>query len=318
MSASKSIRSWLAEKRPQLTAVMSGSDTQAKIDFLAEVFEKIRTCDETACMEIARWLSGEKELVARDARVASRLRIDCGSLGSRTYHSGQMARAAAFYSLTAAYGNANNYAYMLRRGEVPGYEGYPRLRLLEMLREDVSRRSVFPMTNLALLLIQGGTEAEWSLAERIFRILPESEVHWVKQWWLDLARADDPEGFLVLFMLQQAGKIPEDQDISRKMLAWYLMQEMLGFPARYHQGGKVDVEDVMQVSDDRLKDCCLRVYFRKVPRNYATSRKLLTAIGKYPDKRLYRVLMDELPGFLTTQEAAKLRKEYARRFGGEA
>lgn len=302
---------WLALQQDRLRAAMTRGDHDGSVRCLNELFDELEQQDDAVCEAACRWLAQEPAL--KELTMRMYLVLDAGAQGAAAYRSGRMRRAGAFYALTAACGEPNNYAYMLRRGEAVGGER-SRAALMEMLREPVRQKQSVPMVNMALLAIEGGQEEEWDLAERIFRALPDGDVSSVVGWWKRLMYRDDPEGFLVMFMLHEAGKLPGLRAEDERLIRWYLMKELSAFPARYHRAWEASAEDVLAAEDSELSDCCVRAYLEHAPRSRETAAALLDTIAQYDDLRLYRALREDFSEFLTGEERRQVEADYRRLF----
>jgi uncharacterized protein YrzB (UPF0473 family) len=92
----------------------------------------------------------------------------------------------------------NNYAYMIRRGEVENPSRYTAVDAAELLKPGVEEKEPFSMINMALVwALNVGDADSWALADKIMSLLPDNDVNAVLYWWQQAAMDGDVEGELV-------------------------------------------------------------------------------------------------------------------------
>lgn len=141
------------------------------------------------------------------------------AIGREEYHQGNFAEAAALFASMARLNNvnaANNFAYMLRRGEAKPIADLPNaMQLLEKAEKDAIDNSlrVLIKINIALCNFLGYacTRSTDSAREIFIELAKQPELLLdAAGWWMDLAKKDDAEGCLVILILYTLGILPTE------------------------------------------------------------------------------------------------------------
>ena len=120
-------------------------------------------------------------------------------------------------------------AYMIRRDEVKDPTKYSKKMFVQLLKEDVDKKDAFAIVNMALFwAIKIGGEKAWKLADCMMSQLPEKEIFYIYDWWLEAGLLENEnrfEGYLVHYWLLKYQKIRESplglkDDIRRKVQAF--------------------------------------------------------------------------------------------------
>ena len=103
---------------------------------------------------------------------------------------------------------SNNLAYIIRRGEVENKSKYSSRDISDLLKAGVQAKDTFSLINMALLwALKVGDSDSWELADKIIQLISTDELVPALDWWLDLARRGDVEGYLVHLWILKNNKI---------------------------------------------------------------------------------------------------------------
>lgn len=190
----KKLDAWIADMKCKINA--SGNNSIVDLFKYAEeittlILDSNIICNEDIFMlvnEIDKSLPGTKT-----------------SLGMKAYSKGKYDVAERMFIDT---NSKNNLAYIIRRGEVADPKKYTSKYVAELLKDGVHDKEPFSMINMALLwaINVGGIEG-WKLADNIMSILPKEEISAAVEWWSDVTKTEDIEGYLVLYWLLKWNKI---------------------------------------------------------------------------------------------------------------
>lgn len=128
-------------------------------------------------------------------------------------------------------GMKNNLAYIIRRGEVKDPTKYTPKYVAELLKDGVFSKDSFSMINMALfwtLNVKG--EDSWKLADNIISVIPREDISSALDWWLDIARKGDIEGYLVHYWLLRHNKIDKTPLGSRSELLDIIVSKIKDIP----------------------------------------------------------------------------------------
>lgn len=127
--------------------------------------------------------------------------------------------------------NKNNLAYIIRRGEVKDSAKYSTKYVAELLKDGVHVKEPFSMINMALLwALNVKGEDSWKLADNIMSMIPRDNVSSALDWWLDVARNGDVEGYLVHYWMLKHGKIDKTPLGSKAELLDRIASEIKDMP----------------------------------------------------------------------------------------
>lgn len=208
-------------------------EVQARIPVLLGIAESADTPEESLeAMEILDQILHANASVHLVSLTSGRLR----NLGMNAYLAKQFHTAEIAFRLLAESGDikgCNNLAYMMRRGEVPGKAPCDPVRVLRLLRKGTGEQEPFSMANTALTLaLMLGTDADWCMADDLFRALPKERAMSVRYWWslaVDLKKEIELEGWLVHFFLLRHQKIESSPLGSLEEITLRLKRELPGF-----------------------------------------------------------------------------------------
>jgi TPR repeat protein len=158
--------------------------------------------------------------VVRDTIEAVRLlqlaapRAESNQPAAILYRHGYFAEAAtAFSQRLSDPGAANAMLYMLRRGEIPPDHPTATLLVSDLLAGPLSGLPNLAAVNVALCDALGFQRSvAWDAAARTSCAL--TDVEGARKWWASTARADDPEGHLVLAWLIALHGIEDPEGLS--------------------------------------------------------------------------------------------------------
>lgn len=127
--------------------------------------------------------------------------------------------------------NKNNLAYIIRRGEVKDSAKYSTKYVAELLKDGVHEKEPFSMINMALLwALNVKGEDSWKLADNIMSMMPRDNVSSALDWWLDVARNGDVEGYLVHYWMLKHRKIDKTPLGSKAELLDRIVSEIRDMP----------------------------------------------------------------------------------------
>lgn len=99
----------------------------------------------------------------------------------------------------------NNFAYMIRRQEVDVIKN-PEREIVQLLRQGVEIKDSFSVVNMALFwALYVGGENNWRFADKLMNYFDTSKLVQVDEWWEDLGRAGEVEGYVVHYWLLKNG-----------------------------------------------------------------------------------------------------------------
>lgn len=103
---------------------------------------------------------------------------------------------------------SNDLAYIIRRGEVGDVTKYNSRDVADLLKEGIQKRDTFSLINMALFwALNVGDSDSWELADTIIRMVPSDGLSSALDWWLNLAKNGDVEGYLVHLWMLKHNKI---------------------------------------------------------------------------------------------------------------
>lgn len=122
---------------------------------------------------------------------------------------------------------SNNLAYVLRKSRNNPLNSN---EIIMLLLPGVQKHDPFCLINMGLLFALSLSEPDdWRTADDLFSLLPNSLVG-AEDWWEELGKKGDLEGWLVHFFLLRHEKIDHSDLGSIKSLAQRLAQHIDGFP----------------------------------------------------------------------------------------
>lgn len=125
----------------------------------------------------------------------------------------------------------NNLAYIARRKEVKDPNKYTNKDIAELLQEGVHEKEAFSIVNMALLwALNVGGDSSWELADSLMSHFPREEMLTVLNWWLDVAKKGDIEGYLVHYWLLKHEMIDKTPLGTREELLDRLSKTIKDFP----------------------------------------------------------------------------------------
>lgn len=188
------------------------------IDLMSEINRRMgETRDEEEILRCLELLRQAQALSQYNGDLFAALAVQ---VGLDAYHGNRFSLAERAFRMLADSGNRvgrNNLAYMIRRGETAP-ESRSLAGAMELLEPGVRDGDLFSLINMALLLALGvGGEDRWRLADRLIS-MTSRHTGGAMDWWGDLARAGDPEGYLVHLWLLRHGKAAESSLGTRETL----------------------------------------------------------------------------------------------------
>lgn len=103
---------------------------------------------------------------------------------------------------------SNNLAYIIRRGEVGDVTKYNSRDIADLLKDGVQSKNTFSLINMALFwALKVGDSDSWELADKIIQMVSSDELSSALDWWLNVARNGDVEGYLVHLWMLKHNKI---------------------------------------------------------------------------------------------------------------
>lgn len=245
--------------------------------------------------------------------------LDLGTIGLESYQNGDMTSAEAAFSIMCDYGNSNgrnNYAYMIRRGEIPTEIDKSIIDAINLLRPGLYELEPFAFVNMAILFaINLGTDSDWKISDELMEKLPSGNLIGVQSWWEDVGNKGDIEGVLVHYFLLRHKKIAKStfgdlEDLSKKLVEGIQsFPEWLVVSPRFKSLD--DVFDIML--DDDFEDS-LKKYLDNMPRTRESAEEILKEMTQWDEFELYKVLLQDFTIFLNLDEIKKTIQAYKKKF----
>ena len=226
-------RKWLVGIKNAL-ASLDSTDWNAWHAIIEEIFHRLEKSEseqeKISCLVLLEEINGRCE----DARLLNMNLFRLQSLGYQAYQDKSFLLAETAFRLFALTDNItgkNNYAYMIRRGEVADSNKHKLFDAALLLRDGVKAEDPFSLVNYALALaLYCGAEKDWKLADELVSLVSFSSVDSICSWWEEVAESGDPEGFLVHLWLLRHRKI-ESSPLGPKLeLATRLSLKIPRFP----------------------------------------------------------------------------------------
>lgn len=245
--------------------------------------------------------------------------MDLGTIGLESYQNGDMISAATAFSIMCDYGNStgrNNYAYMIRRGEIPKGTNRSIIDAIKLLKPGLYDSEPFAFVNMALLFaINLGTDSDWNISDELMEKLPGDNSSGVQGWWEDVGKKGDIEGLLVHYYLLRHKKITKSvfgnlEDLSNK-----LAEKIKTFPEWlivYPRFKSLD--DVFEIMLEDDFEECLRKYLDSMPRTRESAEEILKEMTQWDEWELYKTLLQDFAELLSREEISKTITAYKKKF----
>lgn len=149
----------------------------------------------------------------------------------------------------------NNLVYMLRRGETNIIPDCSARDYLKILRSGLGESEAFSMVNAALVLSVGmGEERDWEVADKLISFLPAGCFS-IINWWSDLERKGDPEGFLIHLWLIRHKKMERSPLAGISELRERVSEEFPNSPKWLFETKKdLNVDDLIAKIDQKIAE----------------------------------------------------------------
>ena len=187
-----------------------------------------------ACLKALEWTEKIWETRKAPQSLLAAFSRRLNVIGNDAYAAKQFRAAETAFRILSRSGDitgSNNYAYMIRRGEVADASLRDPAGILRILRKGIGEKDAFSMANAALTLaLMVGEEKDWRLADSMFSRMPDDQAFFVELWWENVAKAGEEEGWLVLFFLLRHRKITSSDLGSIRTIAEHLRNNLRGFP----------------------------------------------------------------------------------------
>lgn len=213
----KDLNSWIENMKCKINSAGNNS-----------LVDWIKYADEIKILVLDRDISCNEDIFLLVNEIDKKLPGMKLSFGMNAYSKGKYDIAERMFIET---NSKNNLAYIIRRGEVADPQKYTSKYVAELLKDGVHDKEPFSMINMALLwaINVGGIDG-WRLADNIMSILPKDEISAAVEWWSDVAKIKDIEGYLVLYWLLKWNKIEKTDLGTKEVIYSKLLDELKDIP----------------------------------------------------------------------------------------
>lgn len=248
------------------------------------------------------------------------------SLAMEEYHKGNFEISEIAFkllSLSAKDSHTNNYAYVIRRGEVIDETKYSVSKILKLLKSGVRNKSGFSITNFALTLsMKCRDDDSWRLAYDLMKVISGYEIMSVSSWWEDIAQKGEIEGYLVHFFLLKHDKIDESSLGSLKSISYRILKKIPDIPKWLCEKIEFDdIDEIIDLIDTNEFDDIIYEYLNGMDNTRNSAEELLSFVDSYDVYYVYEKLLVDFRKHLSNKEIddliAKCKEKFSLPVPGE-
>ena len=283
--------------------------------FLMNTHELSKLTEQLKCYRLYEYLRKKYNLSSNTFLML----MDLGTIGLESYQNGDMISAATAFSIMCDYGNStgrNNYAYMIRRGEIPKGTEKSIIDAIKLLKPGIYDSVPFAFVNMALLFaINLGTDSDWKISDELMEKLPGDNSFGVQSWWEDIGNKGEIEGLLVHYYLLRHKKITKSVFGDLEVLSKKLVEGIKTFPEWlivYPRFKSLD--DVFGIMLENDFEDSLRKYLDNMPRTRESAEEILKEMTQWDEWELYKTLLQDFVEFLSREEISKTITAYKKKF----
>lgn len=312
-------QTWINDKKREWKKALEQNDESVFFSFFSSVVDYASSVENPSdAVEYLSFLdSCYKQLDNRDKHSFGIYGLT--SLGLEAYQKGSFSVAEIAFRILSDSGDSNsrnNYAYMLRRGEAGSSITSPQLYAVILLREGVKESEPFSFVNEALAFcLSFGSDTDWQIADDLMRNLPETNTISIVNWWSDIAKMGEIEGFLVLFFLLRHKKIEHSALGSIKSIVIKLKKNLESFPDWLAKEYAIEtLDDVIECLDDPDFDTILEDFLEKMPCSRESVEEMLETVSTLDLWPVYNKLLTDCVALLSPEELAQIKADYKEKF----
>ncbi|MBE6719072.1 MAG: hypothetical protein E7571_00250 [Ruminococcaceae bacterium] len=227
-------QAWLSDRKKEWENISESKDFEDVSSFFHNIIDHASKIDESSLvLEFLLFLESCYKEINGFPNILFGL-YGLTSLGLSAYKNHEYQNAEVAFRILSDSGDSNglnNYAYMMRRGEISDPENNSPLKALKILREEFCNTEPFMCINISLTLaLCYGTDNDWHLADDIIKLIPNNNVSGVINWWSDIENVGTTECLVVHLLLLRNKLIEESTFGTKEEIIKKLKKEKFNIP----------------------------------------------------------------------------------------